>query len=147
MKCCAGGGDYDPFMVKAFVGRGDELALMAELVAGVSGGVGGVVLVEGEQGIGKTAVLRAGLAGAEAAGCRVLWGAADEFKQRFPLQLVMGCLGSGPESEQADGTVTGGGAVMSGDPVLAGMERLLAVVDRLCARSPVVLVAEDLHWA
>ena len=36
---------------------------------------------------------------------------------------------------------------MSGDPVLAGVERLLAVVDRLCARSRVVLVAEDLQWA
>ena len=67
----------------------------------VSAGVGGVVLVEGEQGIGKTSVLRAGLAGAEAAGCRVLWGAADELRQRMPLQLMMDCLGSVAESEQA----------------------------------------------
>ncbi len=52
-------------------------------LAGVSAGVGGVVLVEGEQGIGKSSVLRAGLAGAEAAGCRVLWAAADELGQRF----------------------------------------------------------------
>src|SRR5229473_151589 len=28
-----------------------------------------------------------------------------------------------------------------------GSERLLAVVDQLCAESPVVLVAEDLQWA
>ena len=140
-------GGYDPFMVQGFVGRGDELALLTELVAGVSAGVGGVVLVEGEQGIGKTSVLRAGLAGAEAAGCRVLWGAADELRQRFPLQLVMDCLASLAESERAGDPVTGGGAVMAGDPVLAGVERLLAVVDRLCARSPVVLVAEDLQWA
>ena len=41
--------------MKWFVGRGDELALLSGLVAGVSAGVGGVVLVEGEQGIGKTA--------------------------------------------------------------------------------------------
>src|SRR5260370_36519188 len=134
-------------MVKGFVGRGDERALLADLVAGVSAGVGGVVLVEGEQGIGKTSVLRAGLAGAEAAGCRVLWGAADELRQRFPLQLMTDCLGSVPESELGGEALAGGGAVMSGDPVLAGVERLLAVVDRLCARSPVVLVAEDLHWA
>ena len=130
-----------------FVGRGDELALLGEMVAGVSAGVGGVVLVEGEQGIGKTSVLRAGLAGAGAAGCRVLWGAADELRQRFPLQLMTDCLSSVPDSEQAGDPVVGGGAVMSGDPVLAGVERLLAIVDRLCARSPVVLVAEDLHWA
>src|SRR5260370_5302706 len=37
--------------------------------------------------------------------------------------------------------------LLAGDPVLAGIERLLAVGDRLCAASPVVLVAEDLQWA
>jgi predicted ATPase len=31
--------------------------------------------------------------------------------------------------------------------VLAGVERLLAAVDRLCAESSVVLVVEDLQWA
>ncbi len=129
------------------VGRGDELALLAGLVAGLSAGVGGVVFVEGEQGIGKSSVLRAGLAGAEAAGCRVLWGAAEELGQRFPLQLMTECLGSAAEPEQAGGLLTDSGGVMSGDPVLAGVERLLAVVDRLCAQSPVVLVAEDLQWA
>src|SRR5712691_7881034 len=135
------------FVADRLAGRGDELALLAGLVSGVSAGIGGVVLVEGEQGIGKTSVLRAGLAGAEAAGCRVLWGGADELGQRFPLQLMMECVGSAAEPEQVGGLLTGRGGVMSGDPVLAGVERLLAVVDRLCAASPVVLVVEDLQWA
>jgi predicted ATPase len=39
------------------------------------------------------------------------------------------------------------GGVMGGDAVAAGVEQLLAAVDRLCAESPVVLVAEDLQWA
>jgi AAA ATPase domain len=134
------------FVADEVVGRGDELALLAGLVAGLSAGVGGVVFVEGEQGIGKSSVLRAGLAGAEAAGCRVFWGAAEELGQRFPLQLMMECLGSAGESGQVGEPLAGTG-VMSGDPVLAGVERLLAVVDRLCAVSPVVLVAEDLQWA
>jgi hypothetical protein len=41
-----------------FVGRAGELAVLADLLAGVAGGVGGAVLVEGEQGIGTTALLR-----------------------------------------------------------------------------------------
>ncbi len=135
------------FVADGLVGRGDELGLLAGLVAGVSAGVGGVVLVEGEQGIGKSSVLRAGLAGAEAAGCRVLRGAADELGQRFPLQLMMECLDPVAEPEQVGELLTSRGGVMSGDPVLAGIERLLVVVDRLCAASPVVLVAEDLQWA
>jgi hypothetical protein len=88
-----------------------------------------VVLVEGEQGIGKTSVLHAGLAVAQAAGCRMLWGAADELRQRFPLQLMMACLGSAAESGQAGDPLAGSCGVMSGDPVLAEVERLLAVVD------------------
>ncbi len=138
------------FVADGLVGRGDELALLAGLVAGLSAGVGGVVLLEGEQGIGKSSVLQAGLsglAGAEAAGCRVFWGAAEELGQRFPLQLMTECLGSAAAPSQAGELLTGNGGVMSGDPVLAGVERLLAVVDRLCAESPVVLVAEDLQWA
>jgi DNA-binding CsgD family transcriptional regulator len=133
-------------VVDRLAGRGAELRLLAGLVAGLSAGVGGVVLVEGEQGIGKSSVLRAALAGAEVAGCRVLWGAADELGQRFPLQLMTECLGSVADSGAGE-VLTGSGGVMSGDPVLAGVERLLAVVDRLCTRSPVVLVAEDLQWA
>jgi DNA-binding CsgD family transcriptional regulator/tetratricopeptide (TPR) repeat protein len=126
------------------VGRQEELATLERLVAGLSEGIGGVVLVEGEQGIGKTSLLRAGLAGAEPARCRVLWGGADELGQRFPLQLMTECIG--PAAEVGE-LLSGRGGVMAGDPVQAGVEQLLAVVDRLCAASPVVLVVEDLQWA
>src|SRR5690242_12988860 len=76
------------------VGRGDELAHLKRLAAGVSAGVGGVLLVAGEQGVGKSALLREGLAEASMAGCRVGWAAADELGQRFPLQLMVDCLGA-----------------------------------------------------
>ncbi len=78
--------------------------------------------------------------------------------QRFPLSLMAECLGVPGQAvmQQPAGAAglpgreagTGGGLMLlAGDPVLAGIERLLAQVDRLCAVSPVVLVAEDLQWA
>ena len=152
-----------------FVGRAGELTLLEDLLAGVTGGVGGAVLVEGEQGIGKTALLRRALGGAGAAGCALGWGAAGELGQRLPLWLMTQCLaaaapaaaaglggdpvgrddlGEGAERASGAGPVAGAAwPVPPGDPVAAGVERLLAQVDRLCAASPVVLVAEDLQWA
>jgi DNA-binding CsgD family transcriptional regulator len=145
-----------------FVGRAPELARLGGVVSGVAGGVGGVVLVVGEQGIGKSALLRAGLAGAAGLGCRVGWGVADELGQGFPLGVMVECLGeegrravAGGDAAGGDGGADAGGAgggglgglVLVGDPGLAGTERLLEVVDRLCAVSPVVVVAEDLQWA
>src|SRR5712691_5562651 len=123
-----------------FVGRSVELGALHAVLAEVKAGVGGVVLVVGEQGIGKSSLLRAGLGGAEDQGCRLLWGAADELGQRIPLWLMTEMLGSVEGVSARDG-------LMGGDAVLAGAERLLAGVDRLCAESPVVLVAEDLQWA
>jgi DNA-binding CsgD family transcriptional regulator len=126
-----------------FVGRAAEIGRLRGLVDGLAGGSGGLVAVEGEQGIGKSALLRAGIAGAQAAGCRVLWGAAEELDQRFPLRLMARCVGEVAPSTSA----AQAGVISGGDPVLAEMEQLLAAVDRMCAVTPVVLVAEDLQWA
>lgn len=115
--------------------------------------MGGSALVEGEQGIGKTTLLRQALS---AAGdrCRVAWATADELEQRIPLGLMADCFG--PEGRQAatgESTDAGGADenrdhhVLAGDPVLAGVERMLALADRLCAAGPLVVVAEDLQWA
>ena len=56
------------------VGRAGELAVVEGLTNEVAAGVGGILLVSGEQGIGKSALLRAGFSGGAAAGCRVVWG-------------------------------------------------------------------------
>lgn len=56
--------------------------LLRQLVDAVAAGAGGVVLIEGEPGAGKSALLQAGLAGAVAVGCEVLWGGADELARQ-----------------------------------------------------------------
>jgi len=122
------------------------MALVGGLVSDVAAGIGGVLLVSGEQGIGKSTLLREGLAGAGAAGCRLGWAAGDELRSQFPLWLMAQCLGAEGQAALA-GEVAGDRGREVAGLVLAGVERLLVVVDRLCAVSPVVLVAEDLQWA
>jgi DNA-binding CsgD family transcriptional regulator len=128
-----------------FVGRHRELSLLTSRVEALRAGVGGVVVVDGEQGIGKTALLRAGLGGADRLRYQVLWASAEERGGVFPLWPMFRCVGP-----QGGGVVAEEGPALPAvgtDPVLAGMERLLAAVDRLSAAGPVVLVAEDLQWA
>jgi len=140
------------------VGRDDELARLGGLVGDLVGGRGGSVWVEGEPGIGKSALLAAGLAGAQRQGCRVFWAAGEELGQRFPLRVMLDCLQVGPRSpdparREIAGLLQGGqstgrqSARALADPVPAVSERLLALVDRQCASTPVLLVVDDLQWA
>ena len=69
----------------ALVGRDGEMALLSGLIRGVARGRGNSVLIEGEPGIGKSALVRAAVAEASEAGCQVFWGAGDELGQALPL--------------------------------------------------------------
>ena len=134
----------------SFVGRDEELAVLRGLLTGLAGGAGGAVLIEGEQGAGKTSLLRRALGDAASAGFRLGWGTTGELGRWIPLLLIRECLDSARLLRPGGPGAVGGagpGAVASDDPVLAEMERLLTEVERLCARSPVVLVTEDLQWA
>src|SRR6266545_2533009 len=138
----------------ALVGRAHELAHLKGLVTEVVAGRGRSIWVTGEPGIGKSALLAAGLADAQRLGCAVFWDSADEARQRFPLWVLSDCLRVGsrsPDPARAEiaGLLRGEGSagLTPGDVVAAATERLLALVDRLCASSPVVLVVEDMQWA
>ncbi|NJC68139.1 helix-turn-helix domain-containing protein [Planosporangium thailandense] len=139
----------------AVVGRDSELEVVRSALADVAAGRGGVVLVEGEPGIGKSALLRGGLADAADLGCQVGWTAADELSPRFPLRLLLDCLDS--ERARADRDPAGVPAALighrprsaatGGDPLAAAVDRALTIVAKRCTDSPVVLVADDLQWA
>ncbi|MDT7783000.1 MAG: hypothetical protein QOF58_1419 [Pseudonocardiales bacterium] len=126
------------------VGRSDELARLTGLVRQVAQGRGGLAWVRGEPGAGSSTLID--VVAAQATDCLVLRGAADELAQAFPLSLMAGVFGDCAEWPPIAKLLRGetDGAV---DPVLAAGERILALVDRLCADRPVVLVAEDLQWA
>jgi DNA-binding CsgD family transcriptional regulator len=136
------------------VGRDREVALLTGLVAEVAAGRGRSVWIEGEPGIGKSTLLAAGLAQARPLGCEVFWESADQARQRFPLWVLLDCLRVGSRSTDAvraeiAGLLRGEGStgLTPADTTAVVAERLLGLVDRLCAASPVLLVVDDLHWA
>ena len=135
------------------VGRGAQLDALDRLVDGASAGRGGLAWIEGEPGIGKTTLADAVAERAAAAGHLVLRGVGDELMQPFPLRLMAECLGISVRSDDPAvaeiAALLRGGHTAEGSavPVLAAAERMLELMDRLCTRSPVTLVVEDLHWA
>jgi DNA-binding CsgD family transcriptional regulator len=135
------------------VGRAAELDRLDELVAGLQAGQGGLAWLQGEPGIGKSALVDAAAAAATAAGCLVLRAAGEELMELFPLRLMAECLGisaisADPVAAEIAGMLrggpAGGGAL---DPAARAAERMLDLVDTECAAGPVLLAAEDLHWA
>lgn len=144
----------------SLAGRDGELAVLADALTQLAGGQGGSVLIEGEPGIGKSALAAAALAGLPAADIEVLRGGCDELGRRFPLSVLVAALGVTEDSPDPDRVAVaralGRSAepsgerpppVDQGDGASAAIERLAELVDRLCARRPVLLLVDDLQWA
>ena len=137
----------------ALVGRDSEIALLTELVQEVSAGRGSSVLIEGEPGIGKSALVRAVMAGAPEAGGQVFWGAGDELGQALPLvPFLDGLRVREPSTNPRRNTIVrllrGEITADRGTDVPAALaEQLLALVTEQCATRPTILVVDDLQWA
>jgi AAA ATPase domain len=134
------------------IGRDVELAALRALVAEVAEGRGRSVWLEGEPGIGKTALLAAGLRDAEAAGCQLFMARADETAPMFPLQVLLDALRVGPGASDPARTEIAERLwgrsrtdLVTLTPVTAAAELCLILVDRLCAAGPVVLAVDDLQ--
>jgi DNA-binding CsgD family transcriptional regulator/tetratricopeptide (TPR) repeat protein len=118
----------------AFVGRDAELAAYRELLGRAAHGRGGALLIDGEPGIGKSALLREQLRLARSYGCTVLLAHADDLTQQFPMRVMLDCLG-------------GDSAIGVSSQAPPALEQVITVVANLCAQSSVVLAIDDLQWA
>jgi DNA-binding SARP family transcriptional activator/DNA-binding CsgD family transcriptional regulator len=143
---------------EVFVNRSAELATLRGRLADVLHGAGAAVWIEGESGIGKSALLSAALGDGADRGGQLLWAAGDEVGRRFPLGLITSCLGvdarsADPRRAAVAEALRAGDATQSqpgwqpDDPLLVAVEQLMDLVDQLCGDGPVVLVLDDLQWA
>ena len=112
----------------AFVGRRDELAVIASYVDAIVSGSPWVIWVEGDAGSGKTTLVRQALSGLSAE-VRVLQATADELSADVEFAVV----------DQLR-------AIRGRSGFVAGLE-LLAHIGEAEDSGPVIVVVEDLHWA
>jgi DNA-binding CsgD family transcriptional regulator len=121
----------DPFLERA-----DDLSVLMDALAGVRASSGGrLVLVEGEAGVGKTALLRCFCESLRGS-VRVLWGACEPLltpRVLGPLRDVAPAMG-GELEELVEGEAR-------------PHEVVVALLGELQSGAPTVLVLEDLHWA
>jgi DNA-binding CsgD family transcriptional regulator len=127
--------------------------MLVTLITEVAAGRGSSVLIEGEPGIGKSALVRAALADAADTGCQVFWGAGDELGQALPLlPLLEGLRVREPSANPRRNTIVrllrGELTGDRGADVSAALaEQLLALIAEQCAVLPTILVIDDLQWA
>jgi tetratricopeptide (TPR) repeat protein len=135
-----------PASARRLVGRDRELAAGFELIADAASGRGRAMLIEGEPGIGKTALVRALTAGHNF----VLRATGTELARDRPLGVLVNALGlHGRRASKDSGPIA---TVLANS--LHGPNRGDALIDafvdhieRLALVRPVVLALDDLHWA
>lgn len=131
------------------------MSALHHVIDQVRGGVGGMLWVEGDPGIGKSSLLAVGLDIARERGCEVLWATADLLGRSLPLRLMMDCLqvrSNSPDPRRAriaDLVLLRRPGLMAGVDTAqaAAAELLMELVEESCAAKNTVLVLDDLHWA
>ncbi|MEU8781666.1 AAA family ATPase [Streptomyces sp. NPDC048637] len=137
-------------------GREEEQAELDRLLARAAKGPGAGVLLTGEPGIGRTAMLSTAAALARRSGTQVLSAAGKQLERRMAFSVIAQCLGIHPAAADPQrataveilyarrrGTNTAGYP----RPGMAAVQALIHLVEELCAQGPLALLLDDLQWA
>jgi DNA-binding SARP family transcriptional activator/tetratricopeptide (TPR) repeat protein len=153
----------------SLIGRVDELERLDGVLRKTRGGIGRIVVVTGEAGIGKTRIAEAAQAAAEALGFRTGWGRCEEEGSLHPLwpwtqalRDVLGRTAADPDtaydiggrrddlaplfpelSAQADAD----GVADADSAAFRLADAAGALLSRLASAAPVLIVFDDLQWA
>jgi DNA-binding CsgD family transcriptional regulator len=137
----------------SLVGRDAELAELARLIQMTADGGGGCVVIDGEAGIGKTALLRAAGNLAREAGYRVLTATGVEAEASLPfaglhqlLRPLFDELRVIPHRQrQAVEAAFGLTEETAPDPFLVALA-VLELLSTTAATSPTLLLVDDVQW-
>jgi len=126
-------------------GRADELKVIGASVTAVAQGRGGVLVIEGPPGIGKSRLLTEVMVVAGSCGVRTLFGEAFEYQQSVPcFALFMATLRADPPVGDADALRRLGS---SADLRYWVVHDLADAIQPAAAETPLAIVLEDIHWA
>ena len=142
-----------PSIVSSLYGRERELRVVAGLIGGLAEGTGGVLVVRGEAGIAKSALLAAAAGLAADSGARVHSATGIQAEARLPFaglhQLLRPVL---PLAERLPSRQRGALQAAFGmadaepaEPFLIGLAALEVISDA-AASSPVLLITDDAQW-
>lgn len=123
--------------IGSVVGRDAELQQLGAALADVSRGRALWVLLCGDPGIGKTAILRQ--FSDSTPGVQAIWGRADEAESSVPFSMLEHAFGANSLWEDAQVT-------RSAEPSEVGA-CLVTLLGELERERVVVLLLDDLHWA
>jgi tetratricopeptide (TPR) repeat protein len=160
------GGEFSPF-----VGRREELAMLAGSADALASGRGQVILIEGEPGIGKSRLMREAAAAAAAKGVPTLTAHCFEIERSIPYQPVIELITrtldrTSPPTLKALPAVSLAELAalapavaecfadlpqLSGDFPEARQARLFRAVEQLIDASregrPLIVMVDDIQWA
>ena len=126
-------------------GRDEQLQMITGVLERVRAGVGGVAIIEGAAGLGKTRLLAAARAAARTLSFRTGLGAAEPGHSSVELAVLMEALFGGAES-LVDRASLGSRDGSREEPfwLLQDVETLM---ERAALRQPLLVCLDDVQWA
>lgn len=142
--------------VDVLLERQAELGSVAVQITAAAGGKGGVLVVEGPAGIGKTRLLDAARAAAAKYGLRVLIARASPLERGFGFGVIRDLLTPVLRDPAERAALMQGAARLAGRaleldesdaPTYAALHGIYWLVAGMAELQPLLLAVDDAHWA
>lgn len=125
-------------------GREAEIAVLSEAIGSLSLGHGGVLVVEGAPGSGKTSLLGEAVAMARRSGLRVYADGGDPAAELMPLAPLMNALLAPPSPVLDRGALRE--IAQLADARFWLLQEIQDRLERAALEAPFVIVLDDLQW-